>query len=393
MRKLSRRTILLLALLTVLAAGLRFWQLGQPGGITGDEMYFVTDAQAYVAREFAFDVHPPFGKQLIALGIWLFGDTPVGWRLMVALFGTLLVPLLFVLGWAWSGRERVGLGLGFLVAVDGLFVVESRLALLNTTLIFLTVAALLIGWYARRPRGWLAVGAALGLAVATKWVALFALVPLVSLASTRQHRWWVSVGLLLVGLTSVYLGVFGLHQSLTGSTVSLVETHAAMVQHHVGITERHAVESPWWSWPFNWRPFLYHDGMGPAGRALIAPLGNPMIWWGMLVLAALTLARHRDSRLLAPLLTFGTLWLPFAAIGRPMFNYHFMLAAPFLWLLALIGWDAWVGTSRRRLGLTLVAAALILTVTAFFWPVLTGQPLADDQLALRQWLPSWFRAR
>src|SRR5215831_81134 len=36
-------------------------------------------------------VHPPLGKMLIAVGEWLFGLTPFGWRFAVAVAGSLAI--------------------------------------------------------------------------------------------------------------------------------------------------------------------------------------------------------------------------------------------------------------------------------------------------------------
>ena len=38
-------------------------------------------------------VHPPLGKQLLAMGEALFGYTPLGWRIMTALFGLSLIHI------------------------------------------------------------------------------------------------------------------------------------------------------------------------------------------------------------------------------------------------------------------------------------------------------------
>ena len=55
-----------------------------------DEVHYLPAArELLVLGEFTNREHPLLGKQLIALGIALFGDNPVGWRLLPTLLGTL----------------------------------------------------------------------------------------------------------------------------------------------------------------------------------------------------------------------------------------------------------------------------------------------------------------
>jgi dolichyl-phosphate-mannose-protein mannosyltransferase len=181
--------------LLCLAAALRLWDLGDPDRLYFDEKYYAEGAREYVTRgvEEERPAHPPMGKWVIALGIEAFGFTPFGWRIGVAVAGSLTVLLVHLSGLRLFRRPAPAALAAVLVALDGLAVTTSRIAMLDATLALFVVAAfwfLLLDRDARRAsRGagealhrsflgtryrWLA-GVALGLAVATKWSGLFAI--------------------------------------------------------------------------------------------------------------------------------------------------------------------------------------------------------------------------
>ncbi|MGX1365294.1 dolichyl-phosphate-mannose-protein mannosyltransferase [Streptomyces canus] len=217
------------------AGVLRFWRLGDPRAVVFDETYYAKDAWAMLRlgyegtwpdRKLAdpqilahpqviplsdggvFVAHPPTGKWVIAAGEWLFGLTPFGWRFMSAVLGTLSVLMLCRIGRRLFRSTLLGCLAGVLMAMDGLHLVMSRVALLDLVVSFFVLAAfgcLLIdrdGARARlaavlpvaedgrvRPdegiadragtgvRPWrLAAGVLLGLAASTKWNGLYFLV-------------------------------------------------------------------------------------------------------------------------------------------------------------------------------------------------------------------------
>lgn len=154
---------------TILAGILRFWNVGHPHAIVFDETYYVKDAWSqwnlgYAATwpdgadqrfadgetglydtEPSFAVHPPLGKYLIGAGMAMFGPTSsFGWRFAVALAGTLAVLVLYAVAWQLSRSIVFSTVASGLIAIDGLAIVMSRVAILD---ILLTLFVLLMVWF------------------------------------------------------------------------------------------------------------------------------------------------------------------------------------------------------------------------------------------------------
>ena len=195
---------------------------GPAAGKVFDEVYYACDAQnllrygvehATLSGDLAgsctptgsgsFVVHPPLGKWAIALGIEVFGVTPLGWRSAAALAGALTVLVVVRAGRRLTGSTLLGCLAGVLLALDGLHFVQSRTGMLDVFLVLWTTAAfgcLLVDRDAVRSRladagpvaGWgprlgrrpwrLLAGVCLGAAVATKWSGAYYLAVLVLLA-------------------------------------------------------------------------------------------------------------------------------------------------------------------------------------------------------------------
>lgn len=212
------------ALVTLLAAVLRLFNLGHPHALVFDETYYAKDAwtlahlgyeskwpegadQSFLAgdtmvflMEGSFVVHPPLGKWLIALGYGVFGaDSAWGWRIAAALAGTAAVLILILVARRLTGSTIWACVAGLLLAIDGLGIVLGRTALLDG---FLMLFVLLAFWFVLidrervqtrialaasrdEPPTWgpvlwsrpwiLAAGAALGAATAVKWSGLYVL--------------------------------------------------------------------------------------------------------------------------------------------------------------------------------------------------------------------------
>ncbi len=92
------------AIITAIGAAVRLVGLGNStdgGTPLFDEKYYAIQAQEILRnggvednQGFGVVVHPPFGKQLIAIGEWLLGYTPTGWRLASAVAGIVSILLI-----------------------------------------------------------------------------------------------------------------------------------------------------------------------------------------------------------------------------------------------------------------------------------------------------------
>lgn len=338
-------------LVTVFAGFLRFDRLRNPHAIVFDETYYAKDSwsmlhygvahvtvsdpknannpianhlilgghtDAIWTQGGSFIVHPPVGKWMIAVGEWLFGMTPFGWRFSAALVGTLSVLLLARIARRMTRSTLLGCTAGLLLSLDGLHFVESRFALLDIFLMFWIVAAfgcLVIDRDRARTRladrigaagtegagPWLGVrwwrigaGVCLGLACATKWdgifyVAAFGIMTVIwdlgarRAAAVRQwfDGWLLKdaipafVSIVVVGAATYIASWAGWFASSIGydrhwaagrdtsfpfipaPLRSLWHYHAEILNFHIHLHQSH----PYQSWPWEWlllkRPVAY----------------------------------------------------------------------------------------------------------------------------------------
>jgi dolichyl-phosphate-mannose-protein mannosyltransferase len=425
--------------------------LGQPGQIAPsspfvfDELYFANDARDDLAGRDYLDPEPPLAKLIIALGIKLFGFNSFGWRVMSVIFGTALIPLMYLLARQLVPIRFFAIAAALLTAFDGMMFVESRTAVIDIfPIAFIVAAYLLFQLHVRSDspsrQRWtiILVGLILGLGLASKWTALAAYGTIVLLLAgllwrrmVRYDRGTAAIAVASLALlpAAVYVLSFAhyltVHHSLDAfplaplsvspfrfdlvkSWTSLVNFHRWTFNYHYTLRATHPYYSPWFSWPALYRPVAYYytaQGLGVdrlTGTPLVAEifnLGNPIIWWAsmpaLVATAALALWRRSYPAIFITV-AFLAAWLPFSRVPRGLFLYHMLGGLPFM-ILAV----ALVLTSLRPLrfawarvrfyGRT-IAYAYLVTVIAFFiyfYPLWTGLPLPYDLWLSHMWVPSW----
>lgn len=388
----------------VIALTLHLWRLGLPAGIVSDETFFVHDGHAYITQQPYFDPHPPLGKLQLGAVFAVAGYRPVTWRIINAVEGALLIPLVWWLAWRLTRRRVAAALVVGLLLLDGLTLVDSRLGMINIPYILYALAALASIFKALdspRPGKWLLMtGLMIGAALATKWLAILIILPALVLwfwpqafgqqRHTKQPPGtsWASLGCLVVLPMFIYWLVFVGHFAWLGQPDTFWATNTKMLNYHLSVPSRgDPYAEPWWGWVTLQQPFPYWSRTIDGNVAAIWSLPNPFVWWTgfMIFFGSLIYGwRHPTTRLLNVFLL--TAWLPFAFISRIMYSYH---AIPFVIFLALLVAEylgQWWTTRRRWIIGYLVVAAMVF---GWFLPWYIGWPLSPQQNHWRQWLPSW----
>jgi dolichyl-phosphate-mannose--protein O-mannosyl transferase len=368
-------------------------------------------------------VHPPLGKWIIALlGVGPIGQRAIGWRLPSAVFGIAGVGLLYLLAlrlWGsvwWAGCASL------LLALDGLHIVQSRIAMLDIFLTTFVTAAIYFlvldreRMHTPRPvarwrrtdrffgspyRLW--AGVSLGAAVATKWSGAFAL-PFAAalcgvwaLGSRRntERPATAIVGTLVASFVLVpvviYLLSYGAFFYQHGLAVDdFVKLQLAMLDYqraHGAIQPENSLP---WTWPLLLHPILYFSAEGRHATSAIVALGNPALWWGFLTLLPFGIwgmIRHPTWQDAVTFGGYAAMFLPWFAIGRSQFIWYMLPAVPFMCLGVAASLRRFPPSASRRLASAITVATIL--VVAMFAPVWTGWRVPSSWVGWLGWLPDW----
>jgi dolichyl-phosphate-mannose-protein mannosyltransferase len=448
-------------LLALIAAGFvtRFWDIFHPNAVVFDEVYFKAFAAHYQDGHYYFDIHPPLGKLLLAGWAWvmhipasaMLNGTAVGLRLLPALAGALLVPLM------WGTLRRLGASrpfafLGALaVLLDNAILVESRFILMDSMLVLFGLSAIYFYLVARDNHTrwhwfWFtlaAIGA--GASVSIKWTGLnaIAIVALVWLWDQRgRAATWTKrlteLAILILVPAIIYLSTFWVHFHLlprsgdgdafmstqfqaTLQDSSLYDPHihlsfwdkftqlnAEMYRANQTLTATHPYGSHWYTWPLEQRPIYYWEGdvQSNGRQGNIYLLGNPLVWWGIWIALFLGLSylwvsgRKLRPATVSALALAGAAYfinlLPFTGVARVMFLYHYFFSWFFSLIFVIMLWNDLARDKNNR---ALVSRrdqlvfggviALIVLGFIYFSPLTYGLPLSPQGLMQHMWLHSW----
>ena len=416
-RSWAYRSVLLMAVFT-LAVGVwaRAWKLGFPAERILDEIYFPVMARKFLDGIYQFDLHPPLGKFIIAVGIALFGDTPIGWRVMPLLFGVAMIPLGAALGWYLFRQRVAALLLATFIAGETFLIVYSRTGIMDGILLFLTLATLLAALRVERPPQVIWVAVLLGLTIGVKWAVFMVVVPVGYVLWRKgfiRHflaGLWVSA---VVYVVIVYVGALVAATTIPNPRGSpwwsypweawqLTWAWHLEAAKKITAATPNPWGSPWWSWPLMLRTIRLSPLLTTAEGDLqvIVAIGNPVLWYGstLAVVAGIVEAARRlvarkpiaDDPLVPILLGYVSLLLPWIPGTRIPYiynylpSYAFALMALVYWLVRFWGrgsWGPWV---------VVAFTALALASTLYFVPLAAGLPISNDFLQQHIWLDSWY---
>jgi len=391
-----------------------------------DEVFFVRTATEHIENIKPYEIsHPPLGKEIIAASILTFGMSPFGWRLFGALFGVLLLVVMYVFIKNMFGKTFVAVCATLLLGFDFMRFVQTRLGTIDTYCIFFILTAFFFMYRHittdpdepfRKSLLPLALsGLFFGFAFAVKWIGFYAgagllvlyVIRLIQLGLhyNKKQKEGFSIYLAKTILFSFlfFVVIPGIIYYLTyipygraaGMSVSegmlwnpeyvniVWNNQVYMFRYHSNLVAEHPFSSDWWQWVLNIRPILYESRVSGDTRATFGSFGNPVVWWGgifAMVIMALRVFTHRDGKALFILIGFLSQLLPWVAVTRILFIYHYFPSTLFI-VLAFAHLFNTIVEKRDEAGKSVVYGYTVLAGIVFmiFYPMLSGI-----------YLPGWY---
>ncbi len=453
-------------LIAVLFYLFALWRLGYPPKQVFDEVHHVRTAMEFVWGLNPHEwTHPHISKLLQAGSLKLAGESfdprddiwspdevlteraAIAWRLPSVIFAAFALLGQYALARVlFKNRAVATLGM-ILLAIDGVFFVQSRIAMTNIFTVCFIIWATWAVWRwteQQQPRHVFAAGAFLGLAIGTRWSSLYAFFLLVvfvladGISRWQKTGWsarffWGRAGLFIPAFLIVPLLIYcasyipfviqgpgTLAQKLLSPNynehgwLKVYSMQGDMYQYHATLKAEHSYDSPAWSWPLMLRPVWYFfEQSGQSGKETVRAIwciGNAFIWWA--ILPTLTMAswqsiRFRRSNLgLVCLLGLGQ-WFCWLVKARGLNFMHYLFEViPFVCIaiayFMVTLWDEG-GAERRKERLAsnddipaereeqwrVIVGSYLLAAVAwfiFYYPMLTAYPIAGAYSSMHFWL-------
>ncbi len=409
-----------------------------------DEIYHARTAWEFLQGSVPYETsHPPLGKILMSWGVAAFGMTPFGWRFAGALAGVAMLAVIYLIGKQMTKRTSLSAFACALLALDCMHFTQTQIATIDSfPVLFILMAFFFMlrflqtDWRSAPRRRVLTdlglSGFSMGLAIASKWIGIYAGAGLAVLffwhgirtlraETTRDDipvrkagggtalRKFVRICLwCLVFFVLIPAGIYLLsylpyfaYRHLTSFRdylEAVISSQQGMLSYHStpGLGMDHPFYSPWYEWPVIGKPMFYSTKQYIFNDALsfsIFCIGNPVIWWSALpaMICCIWLwIRNReahlphsmtadcgfaslDTNLVFLLVGFLAQYLPWTLVPRGTYIYHYFASVPFL----ILSLTLCLGQVRLRYPRTARAAGIVFLLLALgamilFFPYVSG---------------------
>lgn len=416
-----------------------------------DEIYHARTAYEYINGLQTYETtHPPLGKELIALGIRIFGMNPFGWRIIGTLFGILMLPAIYVFAKRLTKDTALAALACVLLAFDFMHFTQSRIATIDVYITFFVILMYFfmyeytsLSFYDTSLRKTFLplglCGLCMGLGIASKWTGIYAgmglallffatlvvrkreynavfrttsdrkkskkpkkLVPSDFHGKTGRTILFCIVFFVAVPAFIYLLSYLPVKDGTgNGLLTRLIDSQKYMFRYHSNLVSEHPYASRWYEWPIIKKPVWYYSrvlsGAWNEGgfREGISAFGNPLVWW-VGILASLNMLRlalfKKDRNAIFLLVGYCAQYLPWSLISRDTFMYHYFPSVPFIVLMIVYSLTALKSRLSRKDFLLILVVYGLATFVLFivFYPVLSGQPVDSAYVAkYLRWFDSW----
>lgn len=376
-----------------------------------DEVYHGRTAYEFLHGLSIYEnTHPPLGKSIISIGIALFGMNPFGWRFMCALFGTLLIPLMYLFARKMFCRTDIACLTTVLLGTAFMNTTLSRIATIDILVAFFSICmffcmygyiqALSENKPMRQQRFWLLFGGiSMGLAVAIKWTGVYAAAGIAVLffsfllehiggiKGIKEHgSFLVKTGLWCVlcfivipfGIYTLSYLPFVKAYPDKGLFGHMIANAGLMLSYHSSCVFDHPYSSEWYQWLYGSKPLAdsrvyFADGI----VSVVMTFLNPLLAVGGLIALFHQLylwKKEHCRRALYLIIAYAVMLLPWLFIHRTVFIYQYFISS--LILVLMIGNS--VSVSRHGKRNILVLSGIGIALYVLYYPVLTGQSIRVD---------------
>lgn len=376
-----------------------------------DEVYHGRTAYEFLHGLSIYEnTHPPLGKSIISIGIALFGMNPFGWRFMCALFGTLLIPLMYLFARKMFCRTDIACLTTVLLGTTFMNTTLSRIATIDILVAFFSICmffcmygyiqALSENKPMRQQGLWLLSGGiSMGLAVATKWTGVYAAAGIAVLffwfllehiggiKGIKEHgSFLVKTGLWCVlcfivipfGIYTLSYLPFVKAYPDKGLFGHMIANAGLMFSYHSSCVFDHPYSSEWYQWLYGSKPLADSRVYFADGTvSVVMTLLNPLLAVGGLIALFHQLylwKRKHCRRALFLIIAYASMLLPWLFVHRTVFIYQYFISS--LILVLMIGNS--VSVSRHGKRNILVLSSISIALYVLYYPVLTGQSIRVD---------------
>jgi dolichyl-phosphate-mannose-protein mannosyltransferase len=382
--KYVRKYYLVIALV-LLSLITRLVFLDKPGEVVFDEKHFGSFAGLYFTGEKYFDIHPPLGKLIIALGAFLSGYTDyvllnggfafediytvypkglpyVGFRLLPALAGSFIPLSVFLVARKIGINKNLSYTVGFILVFENFLIVQSRFILIDSFMILFGFMGILFFLKLRetdyRKMRWFALSfVMLAFSASVKWTGLMYMACCFFVLGFDFYKKKIDfkktstlILKTVFGGFFIYFFIFGLHFKLLPNhqtdqfekRVNLDATQGAgllkkFLHYHENMLrvnqELEMADHDYASRPIEWvnmeKVILFWEKESNDYVSKIVALGNPFNWWLGLIGAVVWIMFFKKidlKREYRMFLVFSFLisYVPFFFITRVMFLYSYL---------------------------------------------------------------------
>ena len=312
-----------------------------------DEIYHARTGYEFLKGTVPYETtHPPLGKVLISAWIAVFGMTPFGWRFAGALAGILMLPGMYLIGKQLTKKTWLAVMACLLMALDCFHLTQTQIATIDSfPVLFIIFAYFFMLRFVQTDiiREKLRVsmvslslsGLFMGLAIASKWIGIYAGAglavlffwhcirtirihnkkerkedhPEISVTNDEAHLqmksilnklaviclWCVLFFVVIPGI--IYLISYIPYMAYNSKRIQSISDYLNevwrcqinMLNYHStpGLGMDHPFYSPWWQWPIMGKPMFYASKQYlpydyPVHHSIFA-FGNPVIWYSALI--------------------------------------------------------------------------------------------------------------